>query len=133
MDILDIGASRSYTKKSLVGLGALKGAPCIVSDVQEGAEETVLTLKWTGTDGSSQTRDIRLKNGADGEDAPTITTIEINPDNSITCVMSDGSTVNSSNSLEIDAGNVGYTTGEDASVSDVKDRDPHSTFSFPPV
>lgn len=114
MDILDIGASRSYTKKSLVGLGALKGAPCTISNVQEDTKENIVTFKWTGTDGSSQTRDLKVKNGT------SIVKVEINDDNTLTCTMSDGSVVKSSSTWTVEAENIGYTTDEDASVSDVK-------------
>jgi hypothetical protein len=55
MDITTYALSKKYTDKTVVGLGALKGAPCTVSNISETDTEITLTLSWTGTDGTNET------------------------------------------------------------------------------
>ena len=60
-DVEIIGMIKSYVKKTLVGMGALKGAPCQVQGtVDEGDGTQTLTLEWKDTDGVTHTTDISL-------------------------------------------------------------------------
>lgn len=79
--------ANSNIEKSLVGLGALKGAPCVLSNIEEilDADQKVignrLTFTWTGTDGSTESRSFDVMNGKDGNgtvDLKDITEAEIN-------------------------------------------------------
>lgn len=79
--------ANSNIEKSLVGLGALKGAPCVLSNIEEilDADQKVignrLTFTWTGTDGSTESRSFDVMNGKDGSgaaDLKDITEAEIN-------------------------------------------------------
>lgn len=60
-DVEIIGMIRSLINKTLVGMGALKGAPCEVQGiVDEGDGTQTLTLLWEDTSGVSHTTDIIL-------------------------------------------------------------------------
>ena len=68
IDILTLALARSYTKSSLVGLGALRGANCTIKSIVETASGSTVTFEWTGTDGSTQTSQLNIENGKDGQD-----------------------------------------------------------------
>lgn len=70
-----IGMLKSYIKKTLVGMGALKGAPCTVKSVEEDPGVHVITLEWTDNDGNKQTTAITVLDGTDGTDgfSPEVT------------------------------------------------------------
>lgn len=60
-DVEIIGMLKSYINKTLVGMGALKGAPCEVQGVVDGGDGTqTLTLEWEDTSGAIHTTDIVL-------------------------------------------------------------------------
>lgn len=80
MDIVAYALSRKFTEESLIGLGALKGANCIIKsivpvlDVDGNEIANEVTFEWTATDGTKETKMITVKNGLDGES--TIVEIE---------------------------------------------------------
>ena len=55
--------SKSFTKKSLDGQGALKGAPCTIKSITEVDGGQKVTFEWTGTSGTKQTSEMTVKNG----------------------------------------------------------------------
>ena len=59
--------SKKYTKQSLDGVGALKGAPCTIKSTTETDEGTIVVFGWTDNNGISQETTILVKNGKDGE------------------------------------------------------------------
>ena len=94
MDILTYSLSKKYTEETVVGLGALKGAPCTIKSIVETDIGNVVTFKWTGIDGTEQTASMTAKHGS------SITDIEIDKDTGrLVCTMSDGTTVVSKNSI----------------------------------
>lgn len=64
------------TAESLNGLGALKGAPCTIYNIEEIYDEvdptvvigTKITFEWTGNDGTKLYRDFNVMNGKNGRD-----------------------------------------------------------------
>lgn len=80
-DVEIIGMLKSYINKTLVGMGALKGAPCTVKSVVDSGLNHTVTLEWTDNDGNKQTEDFVVKDGVDGTNgtdgtdgvSPTIT------------------------------------------------------------
>ena len=56
--------SKKYTDKTVIGLGGLKGAPCKVKSVVKTDGRSVVTLEWKGDDGSTQTSNIYVDDGA---------------------------------------------------------------------
>ena len=66
MDIVTYALSKKYTQKSLDGLGALKGANCVIESVETVPEGNRVTFSWTGTSGTKETTTILVKNGEQG-------------------------------------------------------------------
>lgn len=71
MDIETLALAKKYTKDTAVGLGAVKGAPCTISSVEDVDTGKQVTFSWTGTDGSKKTQKIIIPKGEAGE-SPTI-------------------------------------------------------------
>ena len=63
MDIISYILSRKYCDNSIVGLGAIKGANCTVDDIVHQDGINTVTFKWTGTDGTTKTRDMIVYDG----------------------------------------------------------------------
>lgn len=72
MDILTYALAKSYTDKALLGVGALKGAPCTIKSQTETDDSYIITFEWTDTSGASQTSELTIKKPEDGF-SPTIT------------------------------------------------------------
>lgn len=69
MDLVTLNAAKSFTKKSLVGMGAIKGASCQVAGTKFDADEnTVITLSWKDNSGAVKTQEVTIKKGIDGKD-----------------------------------------------------------------
>ena len=51
MDIVAYLLSRTYVKKTLKGMGALKGAACKVKTIVHQNKENIVTFEWEDTDG----------------------------------------------------------------------------------
>ena len=66
MDIVSYALSKKYVAKSLDGLGALKGANCIIESVETVPEGNRVTFSWTGISGATETTTILVKNGEQG-------------------------------------------------------------------
>lgn len=114
LEILTLGSSKTYTRESLLGLGALKGAPCTIKSITEVDGGQKITFEWTGASGTKQTSDMTVKDGA------SITSVEVNSDNTLTCTLSDGSTVTTTNKIKTVKGDKGDPgkDGKDFTYSD---------------
>ena len=55
--------SKKYTEDSLIGIGALKGAPCEIDSIVHADGVTTITFKWEALDGSIHTSDIQVYDG----------------------------------------------------------------------
>lgn len=66
MDIVTYALSKKYTQKSLDGLGAIKGANCVIESVETVPEGNRVTFSWTGISGTKETTTILVKNGEQG-------------------------------------------------------------------
>ena len=77
--------SKSFTKKSLDGQGALKGAPCTIKSITEVDGGQKVTFEWTGTSGTKQTSEMTVKNGV------SVTGISDKGNGKFTLLLSDGS------------------------------------------
>lgn len=79
LNIPTLAAARSFTKSSLIGLGALKGSPATVDSIvpfttATGATGNHVTFKWTATDGvTTQTQTVDVMDGI------SITNITLDP------------------------------------------------------
>lgn len=66
MDIVTYALSKKYVAKSLDGLGALKGANCVIESVDTVPEGNRVTFSWISTSGTKETTTILVKNGEQG-------------------------------------------------------------------
>ena len=85
MDILSYALSKTYTRDSLIGLGAVKGAPCTIKSITEVDGGQKVTFEWTGNSGAKQTSEMTVKNGV------SVTGISDKGNGVFTLLLSDGS------------------------------------------
>ena len=132
MDILTYALAKSYTDKALLGVGALKGAPCTIKSQTETDDSYIITFEWTDTSGASQTSELTIKKPEDGF-SPTITEdagntddvyklVVTNKDGSITTPNLKGGAVSSEKFTRDDL--TAVTVGGLNSGSSVKDKTP---------
>lgn len=70
IDILTLAMSRKYTNDAVNGLGPIKGAPCEISSIEETEDASIVTFRWTGADGTTQTDVMTIPHGfTDSEQA----------------------------------------------------------------
>ncbi len=63
IDILTLAMARKFTKDTVNGLGAVKGAPCEIIGIEDTGDANVVTFQWAGTDGSVQTQQMTIPHG----------------------------------------------------------------------
>ena len=63
MDVVSWLLAKKYTDNSLIGIGALKGAPCKVKSVEKADGQTTVTLTWKDDNGVSHDTDFYVKDG----------------------------------------------------------------------
>lgn len=113
MDVTTYAAAKKYTADSLIGLGALKGANCTVSKIEELNDGASVTFMWTATDGTTQRSTMKVSNGV------SIVGVTMNSDNTISCTLSDGSVVKSSGAIKVEPNKINYTTSKDSTIKSV--------------
>lgn len=89
MDIATLAAAKRYTNETVIGMGALKGAPCTVKSVTPVTGGNEVILSWTATDGSIIENSFVVKDGVSVVGVSIDTTT-----NSLIVELSDGSTKN---------------------------------------
>lgn len=99
--------SRKYIEDSLIGIGALKGAPCEVDSITKTDGTTTITLKWTDTTGTDHF------DSFDVEDGVGIAGASIDDKGNLKILLTDGT--------EIDCGKVNsqFTTMPTPSASNL--------------
>lgn len=77
-DVEIIGMLKTYISKTLVGMGALKGANCRIKSIEKSGGLNTVTFIWTDTDGTSKESTMLVLDGTNGQDgvSPTITVKE---------------------------------------------------------
>lgn len=93
LDKKTLAAARNYVDLIADSLGAVKGAPCTIKSTAKVSDGTNITFEWTGTSGTTQTSTIKVMDGL------SITGVNINLDNTITCTLSDNTTITTENSI----------------------------------
>ena len=81
---------KSYTKKSLIGIGALAGAPCQVQSINKVGKTTTITLKWEDNVGGVHTQAFNVEDGLDGVSVVNAT---VNANGHLIITLSDGNTI----------------------------------------
>ena len=88
LSLQTLAMSRKYTNESLVGVGALKGSPCTIKNIEKEDGISKVTFEWTAADDSKRTSEML---GADGT---TITKVEVNKNNELIVTLSDNTSLN---------------------------------------
>ena len=63
MDAVTYALCKKYVKDSLIGIGALKGAPCEVKSVVKQDGQSVITLQWEDTTGATHESEVYVNDG----------------------------------------------------------------------
>lgn len=85
--------SRKYTADSIIGLGSIKGANCVLKSIvpytaPSGQTGNTVTFEWTANDGvTKQTQSMNVMDGV------TIDDIQVDANNHIIFTLSDGTTI----------------------------------------
>lgn len=66
-DFVIIGMLKSYVSASLVGAGALKGAPCTIQSIEKEGDTNTVTFLWTDSEGDPHEETMLVKDGAKGD------------------------------------------------------------------
>lgn len=69
-DVEIIGMLKSYINKTLVGIGALKGANCQIKSIVKTGNLNTVTFVWTDTEGTSTESTMLVYDGAEGAQGP---------------------------------------------------------------
>lgn len=104
MDIATLAAAKRYTNETVIGMGALKGAPCTVKSVTPVTGGNEVILSWTATDGSVTENSFVVKDGVSVVGVSIDTTT-----NSLIVELSDGSIKNAGVLPKGEKGDTGFS------------------------
>ncbi|MBQ1570461.1 MAG: hypothetical protein IIZ78_04995, partial [Clostridiales bacterium] len=70
-----LAVAKTYVNQTLVGMGALKGAPCTIKSMTKSGRLTTTVFEWTDTNNVKHENTMLVFDGEDGDDgfSPTIT------------------------------------------------------------
>lgn len=114
MNVVDIAIGKSHTNSTVVGLGTIKGSPCVIKSTTKTATGNDVVFEWTSTTGTTETSTMKVKDGLN------IIDVEVNSNNTITCTLSDGSTITSTNPIKVVNGKDGVNGNDGVSVTDIE-------------
>lgn len=63
MDLVTLAIAKKFTKDTVVGLGAIKGASCRIKSVTKNNGQNTVVFEWEGTDGTIQTSEMKVDDG----------------------------------------------------------------------
>ena len=84
-----LAVSKTFTKNTVIGMGAVKGAPCTVKSIEPVPTGNRITFEWEDKNGGKHTSDFTVKDGL------TVSDIQFNDDNCLVVTFTDGSTLTS--------------------------------------
>lgn len=111
-DVEIIGLLKTYVVKSLVGMGALKGANCRIKSITKVNGISTLTFIWTDTDGNDQESVMLVADGI----SPSITVKTSTDDTYILTITDENGSFDTPNLK-------GSGSGSDSALSDLTDVD----------
>lgn len=88
--IIALLLSKKFTKDTVIGMGAIRGAACQVQSINKVGKTTTVTLKWEDNTGGIYTQPFEIEDGADGVSVSNAT---INASGNLILTLSDGSTI----------------------------------------
>lgn len=71
MDMVLMALLKKYVNDSLVGVGALKGAPCTIKSITEITGGNRITFSWVDDEETEHTSTLDVMNGAKGDKGDT--------------------------------------------------------------
>ena len=89
--------SKKFTKDTVIGMGAIKGAPCQVQSINKVDDTTTITLEWKDDLDVSHTQSFNVIDGADGlngTDGVSVTNATINAVGNLILTLSNGNNIN---------------------------------------
>ena len=92
MDIVTLALAKAFTKKTVDGLGALKGANAVITSITKENGISTVTFEWTGTSGIKETDSIQVKDGENGDTGLSVKSLSIDENEHLIITYSDNST-----------------------------------------
>lgn len=102
LSIQTLAMAKKYTNESLIGVGALKGAPCTIKNIEKEDGVSKVTFEWTAADDTKRTSEMSVADGA------TISKVEVNEKNELIVTLSDNTSLNGG-SIKTIKGNPGFS------------------------
>ena len=93
MDIITLSLAKKYTANTADALGAVRGAPCKIKNIESTPEGNTVTFEWKGDSGQIQTRTMIVKNGTDGEQGASIASAVVTQDGNLILTLTNGTVV----------------------------------------
>ena len=88
MDIITLALAKLYTKNTVIGMGAIKGSPCMISSIVDNLDGTHnITFSWKDTNDVTHTSVLTVEDG----ETPTFSSVAITGGHRITFLTSDPS------------------------------------------
>ena len=92
MDIVTLALAKAFTKKTVDGLGALKGANAVITSITKENGISTVTFEWTGTSGIKETDSIQVKDGEKGDRGLSVKSLSIDENEHLIITYSDNTT-----------------------------------------
>ena len=92
MDIVTLALAKAFTKKTVDGLGALKGANAVITSITKENGISTVTFEWTGTSGIKETDRIQVKDGEKGDTGLSVKSLSIDENEHLIITYSDNTT-----------------------------------------
>ena len=92
MDIVTLALAKAFTKKTVDGLGALKGANAVITSITKENGISIVTFEWTGTSGIKETDSIQVKDGEKGDTGLSVKSLSIDENEHLIITYSDNTT-----------------------------------------
>ena len=89
MDIVTLALAKAFTKKTVDGLGALKGANAVITSITKENGISTVTFEWTGTSGIKETDSIQVKDGEKGDTGLSVKSLSIDENEHLIITYSD--------------------------------------------
>lgn len=115
--IISYALSKKYTEETAEAMGAVKGAPCVIQNIEYDGTEgtTTITFSWEDASGNEYTDQAVIHDGEKGDtgeagaDGLSIIAVRINNQGHVICIMSDTSTIDAGLAPSVPKGG---TTGQ---------------------
>lgn len=92
IDTVTLAVAKAFTKQSLDGMGALKGANATIASTNKENGTTTIVFEWTGISGQKEQTSITIEDGIKGDPGVSIESVNIDKNNHIIITYSDKTT-----------------------------------------